>query len=163
MVRNIHVTLDDGDADRVQAVKDDLDLTWREFLLKAAEALEDDEGAETGGQPAEPPTTPTPSQTPPAADSGPTTVDDVDLPGAGANLEGRREALRAMYNLLKEKGSAEKEDFEAVTEEIEHGYKGFESFWSNCIKSHSALSQLAGVQSPGRGGSKWRYVESNDA
>lgn len=41
MVRTLNVTLDDGDFERVEAVKDDLGYTWQEFILEATEALEE--------------------------------------------------------------------------------------------------------------------------
>lgn len=41
MVRTLNVTLDDADFEYVESVKDDLGLTWKEFLLEATEAIEE--------------------------------------------------------------------------------------------------------------------------
>lgn len=39
MVSTINVTLDDRDAERIKEVKEELGLTWPEFLSEAADAL----------------------------------------------------------------------------------------------------------------------------
>lgn len=44
MVSNIHATLDDQEAERVKAVKDELGLTWAEYLTEAADVLEERAG-----------------------------------------------------------------------------------------------------------------------
>ena len=41
MVRNLNVALDDDDYERASAVKEDLGLTWEEFVVEATEALEE--------------------------------------------------------------------------------------------------------------------------
>jgi hypothetical protein len=43
MVRTLNVTLDDSDFERIKAVKEDLGLTWQEFVLQATDALEERE------------------------------------------------------------------------------------------------------------------------
>lgn len=40
MVKTINVTLDDDTYDEIYSVKHELDVTWEEFLLLAAENLE---------------------------------------------------------------------------------------------------------------------------
>lgn len=45
MVRNINVALNDADYDEVTRVKQDLDLTWEEFVMQAAHCL-DEHGTE---------------------------------------------------------------------------------------------------------------------
>jgi len=40
MVKNIHATLDDDDHEQVEAVKDELGVTWAEFIIQAAEQME---------------------------------------------------------------------------------------------------------------------------
>jgi len=40
MVKHIHATLDDDDHERVEAVKDELGVTWEEFIIQAAEQFE---------------------------------------------------------------------------------------------------------------------------
>lgn len=43
MPRNVNVALDTSDFEYVERVKEDLDLTWEEFLTEAAECLEERE------------------------------------------------------------------------------------------------------------------------
>ena len=43
MVRTLNVTLDDNDFERIKAVKEDLGLTWQEFVFQATDALEERE------------------------------------------------------------------------------------------------------------------------
>lgn len=51
MVSNIHIVMDDRKADRVKAAKDQLDLTWEQYLMEATAALEQQEGLGEGGVP----------------------------------------------------------------------------------------------------------------
>ena len=39
MVKRLNVPLDDSDYETARQVKDDLDLTWEEFIIEAAECL----------------------------------------------------------------------------------------------------------------------------
>lgn len=41
MVRNLHATLDDDVYQEVKDVKDELGLTWEEFVVEAAECLQE--------------------------------------------------------------------------------------------------------------------------
>ena len=41
MVRNVNVALDDSDYEEVNRVKEELDLTWEEFIIEAAECLDE--------------------------------------------------------------------------------------------------------------------------
>ncbi|MFQ3319399.1 MAG: hypothetical protein ACI80F_001463 [Natronomonas sp.] len=43
MVRTLNVTLDDGDFEHIKDVKEELGLTWQEFILQATEALQERE------------------------------------------------------------------------------------------------------------------------
>jgi len=43
MVRTLNVTLDDSDFEQIKNVKEELDLTWQEFVLQATEALQERE------------------------------------------------------------------------------------------------------------------------
>lgn len=42
MVKDVHVTLDDEDYERLKDLKDKLDLTWRELLFRLLESGEKD-------------------------------------------------------------------------------------------------------------------------
>lgn len=44
MVRTLNVTLDNTDFEQVENVKDELGLTWQEFVIEAANALAEREG-----------------------------------------------------------------------------------------------------------------------
>jgi methionine synthase I (cobalamin-dependent) len=39
MVRTLNVTLDDSDFERAKSVKEELNLTWPEYIREATEAL----------------------------------------------------------------------------------------------------------------------------
>jgi len=41
MVKHIHATLDDKNHAEVERVKDGLNLTWEQYVMEAAEELED--------------------------------------------------------------------------------------------------------------------------
>jgi hypothetical protein len=41
MVRTLNVTLDDDDFAQIESVKEELGLTWKEFMIEATEALEE--------------------------------------------------------------------------------------------------------------------------
>lgn len=43
MVKQLHVALSDEDHAKAKRVKDDLRLTWEEFILRAAEELDESE------------------------------------------------------------------------------------------------------------------------
>lgn len=40
MVKHLHITLDDTEHERINAVKNDAGMTWREFLVAASDAFE---------------------------------------------------------------------------------------------------------------------------
>lgn len=44
MVKQLHVALSDEDHANAKEVKDELGLTWEEFILRAAEELQDETG-----------------------------------------------------------------------------------------------------------------------
>lgn len=149
----MNVALADADADRARAVKDDLGLTWEEFIVEAADALE-----ERGAEPeAVPPDEPSP-------ETGETPVDvdaeEIDVPGAGSTADARREAVVALYSHLREQGSASKSDFLQLVDPDEVGYQSAESFWSNAIKGRDSLQALPRVEPPAEGEHQWRYAES---
>ena len=83
---------------------------------------------------------------------------DVDLPGSGENLEGRREALRDIHSYLKEHGKGQRSDFKDLVDVEATGYNDFNSFWTNCITVPGVLAELPDVAAPGEGGHTYRYV-----
>lgn len=68
--------------------------------------------------------------------------DDLDLPGSGDTLERRREAVRAAYEFLREKGQAKTAELrEHAWENSETGYASPLSMWKNCVAD--GLKQVA--------------------
>ncbi len=86
-------------------------------------------------------------------------VADADLPGSGATLEARQDALRAAYDYLVEHPGASRSDF------VEHVYPdhpaGFETAagWWNAIQP--ALKDLPGVDPPEERGHLWKFLGSD--
>jgi len=131
--------------------------------------------SESGHEPVETPSTDTPdrSDTPAVASDESTStarerdqepapdaedpVAELDLPGSGANLQGRREAVREIYEYLKEHGSGQRSDFKEVVTAEATGYNSFNSFYTNCMGNGAVLAELPGVQSPGEGGHTYTY------
>lgn len=79
------------------------------------------------------------------------------IPGSGDNLEGRLDAVRDIWEYLKEHGSGQRADFKEVVDVEPTGYKSFNSFYTNCTDNGALLGDLPGVKSPGEGGHTYRY------
>ncbi|WP_120245253.1 helix-turn-helix transcriptional regulator [Halopiger aswanensis] len=80
----------------------------------------------------------------------------VDLPGTGATLEARREALLASYEYLIENPSARKSDFlENVYPDHPAEFETDEGWW-NAIQP--ALKELPGVDPPEERGHIWNFL-----
>lgn len=88
----------------------------------------------------------------------PESVDDLDVPGSGATAERRRRTIGRLYAYLRDQGTAEKSDFLALVDPDDVGYASEASFWSNCVKGKDTLSALPGVETPGEGERRWRFV-----
>ncbi|KAB7512437.1 hypothetical protein DM867_13075 [Halosegnis rubeus] len=84
-------------------------------------------------------------------------IEAVDTPGSGETLRRRREALREMYDYLKEHGTARRSDFAELVDAESVGYGSFNSFWNNYVKAKDALKQLPNVDPPGEGEHTWRF------
>ncbi len=83
-------------------------------------------------------------------------VDSADLPGSGATLEARREALLAAYDHLVENPSAARSDFlDHVYPEHPAGFETADGWW-NAIQP--ALKQLPGVDPPEERGHLWQFL-----
>jgi hypothetical protein len=83
------------------------------------------------------------------------------IPGDGDHLEGRIQAVRDIYDYLKEHGRGQRSDFKDVVDVEATGYGGetpFNSFWNNCMDSGGLLADLPGVKSPGEGGHAYTYT-----
>lgn len=100
------------------------------------------------------------TRTEPSRDPAPDAEDavtELDLPGSGANLEGRRDAVRAIYEYLKEHGQGQRSEFKDVVNVEATGYNSFNSFYTNCMDNGGVLAELPGVRSPGEGGHTYTY------
>lgn len=83
-------------------------------------------------------------------------VNDAELPGSGATLEARREALLAAYEYLTENPSASRSDFlDNVYPDHPAGFETADGWW-NAIQP--ALKQLPGVDPPEERGHLWRFL-----
>ena len=91
------------------------------------------------------------------ADAAGVLFPQLDLPGSGDNLEGRRDGVRAIYEYLKEHGKGRRSDFKEVVDVEKTGYATFNSFYTNCVDNGGLLADLPGVKSPGEGGHTYRY------
>jgi len=81
------------------------------------------------------------------------------LAGSGDLVERRADAVLAMYEVLREQGSAEKDELLDAVDVGATEYASRDSVWSNMIKGKATLSALPGVETPPTGRTKWRYVD----
>jgi len=79
------------------------------------------------------------------------------LAGSGDVLEARVDAILAMYEYLREHGSAEKSELLDAIDVESTRYDGRESAWANMVKGRDSLRVLPGVEPPSSGMSTWRY------
>ena len=81
------------------------------------------------------------------------------LAGSGDLLARRVDAIVAMYDVLRDRGEAEKDELLDAVDVDATGYAGRDSVWSNMVKGKETLSALPGVEPPSTGRSEWRYHE----
>lgn len=81
------------------------------------------------------------------------------LPGSSENLEQRKSTLLELHDHLRTNRSATTDDLKAMIDPERVGYQSVKGFWRNIV-GDGHLSALPGVESPGGGGTTWRYVES---
>ncbi|MDS0284770.1 hypothetical protein [Haloarcula onubensis] len=100
-------------------------------------------------------------QTPPEpADTRPNVDYDrlVDVvPGSGDLAERRADEILAMYDVLRERGEAEKDDMLSAVDVEATEYASPDSVWSNMVKGRDTLRELPGVSKPSTGRTTWRY------
>lgn len=146
---------------RIEALERDVELleTHAPDLLDDLRAAVCESGAQadagdTATEPTHTPTAePTRTRDAPATTTEPESleeiVDDVAeevLPGSGAKLEDRREALHAVVEYLREHGSASPQDFQddvypGHTAHYTDGKDPARSWWKNCI--YKGMRELA--------------------
>jgi len=81
------------------------------------------------------------------------------LAGSGDLVERRVDAVLAMYAVLREQGSAEKDELLDAVDIEATGYASAASVWSNMVKGKDTLRSLPGVEPPPSGKTTWRYDE----
>jgi len=131
------------------------DVIWR--LIEESRNHNQSQPAEPYEAPREPapgPTEPEPRQ---ELDLEDTTI---DVPGSGDLEERRKDTIIEMAQLLRDRGTAEKDDFLEVVPDDALGYDSKDSFWSNCVKGQDSLKAIPGVQKPPRGRTEWKWAES---
>lgn len=82
-----------------------------------------------------------------------------ELAGSGDLLDRRVDAILSMYDVLREQGSAEKDELLDAVDVDATGYASRESVWSNMVKGKDTLSALPGVETPPSGRTTWKYDE----
>lgn len=89
-------------------------------------------------------------------------IDGLDLPGTGPQLDRRREAVRATYNLIRERGAIQPREMkDELYQEHAGGYGSEKSWWVNLVLP--ALRDLAELDDdlypPGnpRSSNPWQY------
>lgn len=90
-------------------------------------------------------------------------VDAGVLPGSGAKLQRRREALHAAVDYLREQGTATPTDFKNDVYPAHEGdYGGGGSWWKNCIYKglRAVAEQTAEIEKADYSG-EWRYVDGD--
>ena len=95
-------------------------------------------------------------------ESTPAAASTIDALGLDAD---RRDAVRAMYEYLREHGTARKSDFTGdVYPEHPAGYDSADGWWnalgtgSTTADSKGALADVAGVEKPPSGRPTWTYT-----
>jgi len=83
------------------------------------------------------------------------------LPGNGALLKARVDAILRMYAYLREHGTAEKGDLLELVDVDTVGYASPDSVWANMVKGRDTLRALPGVETPPTGRTEWRYTGEN--
>lgn len=80
-----------------------------------------------------------------------------ELPGQGDLLERRVDGVVAMWEVLRSRGTATRDDMLDVVDPDVVGYASRESVWSNAVKGRDTLRALPGVETPAPGRSEWRH------
>jgi len=83
-----------------------------------------------------------------------------EVPSSGELAERRADEILKMYDLLRERGEAEKSDLLGVVDVEATEYASEASVWSNMVKGRDTLRALPGVETPRKGMTTWRYTGS---
>ncbi|MFC6906439.1 hypothetical protein [Halalkalicoccus tibetensis] len=88
----------------------------------------------------------------------PSLIDAMELPGEGEVLERREAEISALYEYLRENGTASEEELRSTVDPDEVGYDSAEGFWEDCVRGSGSLEELPGVSAPTEEERRWRYV-----
>ena len=87
----------------------------------------------------------------------------LDLPGDGATLEQRQDAVRELYDYLRHEGESTASEMRELVW-AQTGYASARSAWKNCLAD--GLKQVAeqddSLHVPSEGAHRWRYVDAVD-
>jgi len=132
-----------------------LDERIRELIRADAEGRVQEPKAEATPEP-EPDTEPIAEPVNDNSDDARSVLEEMDLPGSGPDYEQRIDAVMEIYHTLQSNPGVRlsKSDFRGVLEGTDVGYSGgFDSLWSNWVKSNPAqghgenvLCSLPGVE-----------------
>jgi propanediol dehydratase small subunit len=81
------------------------------------------------------------------------------VPSSGELAERRADEILKMYDLLRERGEAEKSDLLGVVDVEATEYASAASVWSNMVKGRETLRALPGVETPPEGKTTWKYTD----
>lgn len=158
------IQVDDETADRLHERKrrgETYDDVCRRLLNETDDDLEDDVDDESRGfDAAEPPEGQLALED--TVTSADEIIDGLDLPGSGATLEARREAVRACYNYLCENRDATKSDFVDDIYPDHRARYGSSGGWWNAIGKQglrTIAKQHPTIDAPGEGERLWRSTE----
>jgi len=127
------------------------DVIWR--LIDAGEPADQRDTPDTP----EPTATPTASREPVSSDARDTLREE--LAGSGECLERRVDAIVTMYDVLRERGEAEKSELLDAVDVDATDYASRDSVWANMVKGKDTLRALPGVETPSTGRTTWRYTK----
>lgn len=144
-----------------------LDTRLRELIEADTEGRVREESLESAPEP-EPAPEPTPTEDVAhvGEERSPAPIDEdlreqlrEELAGSGDLLEARVDELLKMYDVLRDRGEAEREELLDVVDVDATKYQDRESVWSNMVKGKDTLRALPGVEKPPTGRTVWTHTE----
>lgn len=88
----------------------------------------------------------------------PSLIEAMELPGGGEILERRRAAISALYEHLRENGTATGAELRSTIDPQEVEYDTADESWEECVRGPNSLEGLPGVAAPAEEEQRWRYV-----
>jgi hypothetical protein len=81
------------------------------------------------------------------------------VPSEGWVAESRADEILKMYDVLRQRGEADKNVLLAVADPNAAEYGSTESMWSNMVEDRDTLRALPGVEAPPDGKETWEYSD----